>query len=165
MRKTSDVPHCAARRTLLEACCGTQKRHRTKYKSWLLPATPLRNLQHQTTSHKKSAFPGDSRAPCRRLVRQTSNSDVAGLPIEAAEAPSSGRSSWVKFSAREHSAQVRISVKPAMAHSARSSSSSALSGSSAPIAVVDGTVHSMLLYPYAIATSCHIHDCYKSRCS
>ena len=78
-------------------------------------------------------------------MRQTSNSEVAGLPIEAAEAPSSGRRRCAKFSAREHSAQVRTSVKPAIAHSPRSSSSSALSGSSVPIVVVDGTVHSMLL--------------------
>ena len=41
-----------------------------------------------------------------------------------------------------------------MAHSARSASASALSGSSDPTVHVLGTVQAMLLYPYAIATSC-----------
>ena len=44
--------------------------------------------------------------PDSRLVRQTSNSAVAGLPMATAPAPSSGRRRWPKFSAREHSAHV-----------------------------------------------------------
>lgn len=45
--------------------------------------------------------------PDSKLVRQTSNSAVAGLPMATAPAPSSGRRRWPKFSAREHSAHVR----------------------------------------------------------
>jgi hypothetical protein len=48
--------------------------------------------------------------PGSRLVRQTSNSAVAGLPIPTADAPSSFFRSAVKFSARDSSAHVKISV-------------------------------------------------------
>ena len=51
--------------------------------------------------------------PDSRLVRQTSNSAVAGLPMATAPAPSSGRRRWPKFSAREHSAHVNTCGPPA----------------------------------------------------
>ena len=51
-----------------------------------------------------------SAAPGSRLVRQTSNSAVAGLPTATAPAPSSARRRCPKFSAREHSAQVSTCI-------------------------------------------------------
>ncbi len=92
--------------------------------------------------------------PCSKLVLQTSNSAVAGLPILTAVLPSSCRLKYSKFSEREQSAQVRISVNPHMAHSTLSSSTSWFKGSSLPTVTVAGTLKPTLLYPYAIATSC-----------
>ena len=79
---------------------------------------------------------------------------MAGLPILTAVLPSSCRLKYSKFSEREQSAQVRISVNPHMAHSTLSSSTSWFKGSSLPTVTVAGTLRPTLLYPYAIATSC-----------
>lgn len=62
--------------------------------------------------------------PWSKLVLQTSNSAVAGLPMLTAVLPSSCRLKNSKFSEREHKAQVKISVKPHMEHSIRRSSTS-----------------------------------------
>ncbi len=107
-----------------------------------------------TTANNKCGwhFPGG--IPCSKLVLQTSNSAVAGLPILTAVLPSSCRLKYSKFSEREQSAQVRISVNPHMAHSTLSSSTSWFKGSSLPTVTVAGTLKPTLLYPYAIATSC-----------
>lgn len=52
---------------------------------------------------------GVGRPPDSSVVRQTSNSAVAGLPMATAPSPLSGRRRWPKFSAREVSAQVSTS--------------------------------------------------------
>jgi hypothetical protein len=171
--------------------------------------TLWRSREHRSEC-KGSAFGRDR--PGSRLVRQTSNSAVAGLPMPTADAPSSCLRSAVKFSARDSSAHVRISVylqsstttmtsnqaselprptlpakgvstlgytlltvgialtpqtlqgpmtaektcyaHPADASSPRSSSVSWFSGSSRPMVTAWGIVRKMLLYPYAMATSC-----------
>lgn len=84
-------------------------------------------------------------APGNRLVRTTSNSAVAGLPMVTAPPAPSPRRSAPKFSSREQSAHVRISVQPAAATSPRSSSHSAFSGSSRPVVASLGWVILRLL--------------------
>mmetsp|Transcript_4254 Transcript_4254/g.11891 ORF Transcript_4254/g.11891 Transcript_4254/m.11891 type:complete len:230 (+) Transcript_4254:419-1108(+) len=81
----------------------------------------------------------------RSELRHTWNSSVLGLPMETAVLPSSSRPTWSKISARLQSAQVSTSVKPAMAHSCRSSSASWLIGSSLPMVFALGMVRWMLL--------------------
>ena len=115
-------------------------------------AKPAHPHVHNWKQHIRLALSGD--IPCSKLVLQTSNSAVAGLPILTAVLPSSCRLKYSKFSEREQSAQVRISVNPHMAHSTLSSSTSWFKGSSLPTVTVDGTLNPTLLYPYAIATSC-----------
>ena len=97
---------------------------------------------------------GGRRLPGNKLVRQTSNSMVAGLPTLTADCPSSDLQMAPKFSARLTRAQVATSVKPAIAHSTRSISVSWLRGSSEPTVTVCGTFSSRLLKPHAMATSC-----------
>mmetsp|Transcript_24158 Transcript_24158/g.67183 ORF Transcript_24158/g.67183 Transcript_24158/m.67183 type:complete len:211 (+) Transcript_24158:187-819(+) len=87
------------------------------------------------------------RAPGRRLVRHTSNSAVAGLPMLTASPPLSGLRMLSKFSAREMRIQVSTSVKPAVATSVRMRSHSWLSGSSLPCVTVGGMRLVMLLKP------------------
>lgn len=113
---------------------------------------PVHPYVHNCKQQVWLTLPGG--IPCSKLVLQTSNSAVAGLPILTAVLPSSCRLKYSKFSEREQSAQVRISVNPHMAHSTLSSSTSWFKGSSLPIVTVAGTLKPTLLYPYAIATSC-----------
>ena len=115
-----------------------------------------------TTSPTSKSFAGSGASllapialstPCNRLERATCTSRPDGFATIAAEFPSSSRSTLAKLSSMRAQNPASTSVNPCIAISCRTMSLKWFTGCCAPTVLTGGTVRSMLLYPYAMATS------------